>query len=468
MLDRMKNSAEAVYAQMALLDRVPDWQKIAESIKAVPPLIDAVGEATVGVPPMLKKRGAEAAQSWGDGFESIAKNFGSLMTDAIVNGDWRNAIAAMGSQVGELIGSQVGKSLGKAIGGTFGSVLSAVMPGVGSLLGPVIDKFWGWATKSEGRKVNDLRDAFISAAGGLAALNAKAAAAGTTLNALLRASTVKDYEAAVAALNAKLERTAQLQGELAGLQQQLADRQVMDWQRAQELIEKYGGTLGNLGQAFTDAKTAANWKSIWDDWQTLIDMGADVGGVLVSMKDEISALVQESIRVGTEIPAQFKPLIEELIRTGQLLDANGEAITDIGQLKFGAPLVSEVDKIIAKIDELIQALTTGLVGAFESVGRVRLPTVKIPYEFEATNELPEGGRPTPSFASGSGGFRNFGAGTLAMLHGYEAVVPRGEAVTSGRPIELTLTLTSTTNLDGKEVARNQVRYLPNQLALAGV
>ena len=189
---------------------------------------------------------------------------------------------------------------------------------------------------------------------------------------------MKDYEAAVAALNTKLERTAQLQGELAGLQQQLADRQVLDWQRAQELIEKYGGTLGNLGQAFTDAKTAANWKDIWDDWQTLIDMGADVGGVLVSMKDEISALVQESIRVGTEIPAQFKPLIEELIRTGQLVGANGEAITDLGQLKFGAPLVSEVDKIIKKIDELIQALTTGLVGAFEAVGRVRVPTVKMP------------------------------------------------------------------------------------------
>ena len=35
--------------------------------------------------------------------------------------------------------------------------------------------------------------------------------------------------------------------------------------------------------------------------------------------------------------------------------------------------------------------------------------------------------PVPSYAQGSGGFVNFGAGTLAMLHGYEAVVPRGQA-----------------------------------------
>jgi hypothetical protein len=190
-----------------------------------------------------------------------------------------------------------------------------------------------------------------------------------------------------------------------------------------------------------------------------------VSTLLVSMKDEISALVQESIRVGTEIPAQFKPLIEELIRTGQLLDENGEAITDIGQLQFGAPLVSEVDKIIAKIDELIQALTTGLVGAFDAVGRVRIPPIKIPYEFEATNELPTGGS-VPSYAGGTGGFVNFGAGTLAMLHGYEAVVPRGQAAPGGGSAPVIITVIS--QLDGKEVARNQVRYLPNQLALAGV
>ena len=244
-----------------------------------------------------------------------------------------------------------------------GGPWAAAMAFASGLLTTFADKLF----KTEGRKVNDLRDAFIAAAGGVAVLNAKAAAAGMTLDALLKAKTVKEYEAAVAALNKELGRTAQLQSELAGLQAQLAARQVMDWQRAQELIERYGGTLGNLGQQFEAAKQAANWKSIWDDWQTLIDMGADVGGVLVSMKDEIGALVQESLRIGTEIPAQFRPLIEELIRTGQLFNANGEAITDISQLKFGAPLVSEVDKIITKIDELIEALTGHLIPA---IGRI--------------------------------------------------------------------------------------------------
>ena len=67
-------------------------------------------------------------------------------------------------------------------------------------------------------------------------------------------------------------------------------------------------------------------------------MGADVGGVLAAMSDEISTLVQTSIRMGTEIPENMRPFIEELIRAGKLLDENGDAITDLSQLKFGAPL----------------------------------------------------------------------------------------------------------------------------------
>ena len=250
MLDEAGETADTVKGLDDVAKKLYEIEKIGAGASFEPWKIgweiDEAGDAKK----KIEELGKAQAQSWAAGFQGIAKNFSTLMVDAITgSGNWKNAFVALGSQVGELIGSKVGASLGKAIGGTFGSVVSAVMPGLGSVLGPVIDKFWGWASKAEGRKVNDLRDAFISAAGGLAALNAKAAAAGTTLNALLRASTVKDYEAAVAALNTKLERTAQLQGELAGLQQQLADRQVLDWQRAQELIEKYGGTLGNLGQA---------------------------------------------------------------------------------------------------------------------------------------------------------------------------------------------------------------------------
>ena len=104
--------------------------------------------------------------------------------------------------------------------------------------------------KTEGRKVNDLRDAYIASAGGLGASTRRRTRRAPRSTGLLNAKTVKDYEAAVASLNTKLEKTAKIQGELAGLQKTLADRQVMDWQKAEEVIAKYGGVGRDLGQQF--------------------------------------------------------------------------------------------------------------------------------------------------------------------------------------------------------------------------
>ncbi len=318
-------------------------------------------------------------------FSGLFKGFlgsGGLIASqaqSIVKQDWAAVAGSVGSGLGTNAASgSIGKALTGFLGKTLGGLANSALPILGGLgiqrLGKVFGGLFGGnehakADKAATSSILSLQAELLKTHGSLAEIDRLGKAVGVDLAGAWgdrSQAGLKHFQTLLDEFTAKVGAS---RTELATLQSQLADRSVMDWERAEEIITKYGGTLGTLGQSFEAAKQAANWKTVWDDWQTLIDMGADVGGVLESMKDEIGHLVTESVRIGTEIPAQFQPLVEELIRTGQLFDDSGTAITDISTLKFGAPLVSEVDKIIAKIDELIQALSgpNGVSAAIQEI-----------------------------------------------------------------------------------------------------
>lgn len=131
----------------------------------------------------------------------------------------------------------------------------------------------------------------------------------------------------------------------------------VNWKKMAAAAEAFGIDVDSLGKKFQMLKFKDRAKEILDVWELLTGgMPEAQGGVLFGLKDEIQQLVIDFKRFGGAIPEQFRPLIQELIRTGQLVDENGELITDLGQIHFGEKIKTEFDKITEAIMRLIETL----------------------------------------------------------------------------------------------------------------
>jgi len=130
---------------------------------------------------------------------------------------------------------------------------------------------------------------------------------------------------------------------------------------------------------------------------------------------KFQTLVDEALRWGHKLPEEMREPLEKMRGMGLLTDLTGEKLEDLAGIKFAKPLEKSMDELIGKLDQLIDKIGNGLGGALRN-----LPS-SINVGIEAQGD--RGGiDPNNSFAGGTGGFRNFGSGTPAMLHGWEAVV----------------------------------------------
>jgi len=155
-----------------------------------------------------------------------------------------------------------------------------------------------------------------------------------------------------------------------------------DYASLTSMAAGYGITLAGLGPKFQQANIDSSAKKIFDDFTALTDAGGDVGGILFGMSGSITKLVSDSKNFGTAIPDNMKPLIQNLIDSGKLLDDNGKAITDITGIKFEAtPLDTGLKTLNDTLQKLIDTLTGkgGLVGGLNDVanGLNGLPSSKV-------------------------------------------------------------------------------------------
>lgn len=231
---------------------------------------------------------------------------------------------------------------------------------------------------------------------------------------------------------ARLRDMGDLTAENVALLEKLTGAPAVDYTKFKAAADRYGINEDALGQAYQQDKATRTAQQMVDDVDLLIRGGASLGTILHGMREEISALVQDSVAFGTTLPENMQPWIAELARTGQLLDKNGEAITDLSQIRFAESLETSFAKVARSIEKLVELLTGPLQGAFASIPK------NVGVNLDVTTTVSDQVEPidrganlaTDGFAEGtlSGGswFRDFGAGTPTVLHGQEAVVRRDQ------------------------------------------
>lgn len=411
MKDSLRLLGQVVVARNAMAAIKPDSKGLfGLGINDLDVVSKKIGKGFVNLAPDLSVRNAfqqivRQAQTTGAAVEATLKKSMAQVPNILVQaftggGGLSGAVKALGVQIGADLFSEKGAlasvtnsasaGLSKVFGSTIGGALGAALPGIGALVGPAIQgisALFGKIFGNPEKQINPLREAFVQAAGGLDALNVHAHAAGVTLDALLNAKNAEQYKKAVddltAAFGAYQQKIDGLKGEIADLQKST----VVDFGKMADIAKKYGVGLEGLGPKFQAAQIGASAQGIIDDFDTLNRGLGDVDEALTVMRKPINDIVNDSLKFKTAIPENFRPWVEQLSKTHQLIDENGKEIEDLTDIKFGAPVATEFQKVTDKIVEL----TLKLDDLIKALGNIKPVQIDVGYNYQPFNPPDVGG-----------------------------------------------------------------------------
>jgi len=255
-----------------------------------------------------------------------------------------------------------------------------------------------------------LRTAFVDSAGGFEALQHAAEKAGVSVDALFAAKTADEVTKSIKTIEDALKF------------------QEDAYQLAIDTAEKYGFTIEELGPAMARQELDKQAQQLFKDWEVLNSAGIDTIAITDKMSKSVSEYVQHAMKMGIEIPEAMRPMLESMAKSGDLLDENGKAITDLDEsgLSFAMTMSDGFKALIDQVSKLTDAISRSLGLAIKNVPDLVIKG-KVVYEESDVPAPRGGGQELPAYAEGTDGFRNFGKGTPVMLHGWEAVVPRDDA-----------------------------------------
>lgn len=354
-------------------------------------------------------------------------------------------------------GALNGAMQGAGMGAMFGPWGMAIGGGLG-LLGGL---FGGGRAQRNQRNAELGEMARIHGTEEFKALQKEAERFGVTLDKVAGARNMREFQAATEEATKKLSEMADVQAEI----DRLTEASTVTFDKMNAVVQEFGLDVSKIGPAFQQAKIDKEAQRIIDAMALMEKGGADMNGVLEGMQDEISKVVQDSLKFGTTIPENMKPWIQKLKDSGKLVDENGNKIEDISGLKFGAPMASEMDKVVKKLDELIAKLKE-MVDGFNDASRAAggLPG-SLPTPGGGSGDG-GGGGDTPGFATGGVAGRDFrrpGHGDIfpALLRRGERVLPAGS---HGGGVSVTINGMSVGSFDSRgdavdQIGESVVRYL---------
>jgi hypothetical protein len=371
----------------------------------------------------------DAALSFGGNFTSGLKSSMSNLPNVILGaiqggGDVGKAIgSSIGGTIGQSLQKPLTDTLSKALGSSLGGLLGALAPGMGAVLGSaagslitnlitnvnakkgtiigavlggpvgaIVGHFLGG--QAESKRVNDMRDQFISAAGGLDALRLKAAQAGMGLEQLLRVSKVKDFEAAVLQLNNAFGSQA-----AAG-------------EAVNAAMEKYGLTISEMGPKFAQQQLDEQVGQLIKDYEVLRASGADMNAVTAKMGPAMNEYVQQAVAAGIAIPENMRGPLQKMAEMGLLTDEAGNKMENLDGLNFTESLTDGLTRAVDAMELLVKS-----IGQLLGIGPINIPVHVGEGPSGLTSEKISGSQ----HSFGSGGVYQGPDGGTARLHKGEGV-----------------------------------------------
>jgi len=142
-------------------------------------------------------------------------------------------------------------------------------------------------------------------------------------------------------------------------------------------MKDVGLTADDMNAKFRQARDEEAARTIAKDWKDLAPYVQDVNVLGDKFLAQIQQMVIDARSYETAIPESMKPVIQNLIDQGKLLDANGEKLTDMSALNFEEdPLQKSMDVLnqtMQDIRDVLKHLFDGVsnsgVQAAEDVGR---------------------------------------------------------------------------------------------------